>query len=78
MSTLIDDLMKGTDYEQRELREKRKNLLLAFDKYKTNVQYGIEEESVIQHNKIMEWYHDLLDLKSEAFNNVPAKIQYYL
>lgn len=78
MSTIIEDLMKGTDYERRILREKRQKILIAFDKYKTNVQYGIEEETTIQHNEIMEWYQDILDLKSESFNNVPTRIQYYL
>ena len=78
MSTLIDDLIKGTSYESRFLREKRQKILIAFDKYKTNVQYGIEEETPIQHYEIMVWYQDMLDLKAEAFDNIPERVKYYL
>lgn len=61
-----------------QYREIRADLLRAFDKYKTNVQYGIEQESEEAKEEIMQWYKDLLDLKSEAFTSIPQRIRYYL
>ena len=79
MSTLLDDLIKNTDYEKEYLREQRKSLLKAFDIYKTNVQYGIENETEEEHQSILEWYERILDLNIEYFkwDNIPEKIKYY-
>lgn len=60
------------------LRSRRENLLVSFDKYKSNVDYGIEPETEIQHENMIAWYKDLLDLKEYAFNNIPERIKYYL
>ena len=60
------------------LREQRERLLVAFDKYKSNVQYGIEYEIQTQHESMIAWYEDLLDLKGSAFENIPERIKYYL
>ena len=61
-------------------RSKRQMLLKAFDKYKTNVAYGVEVEDANAHTKIVKWYQNLLDLKNSAFivENIPARITYYL
>ena len=60
------------------LRAKRKVLLEAFDKYKSNVNYGIVLENEITRSIIVAWYNDLLDLKETSFTNVPSEIKYYL
>lgn len=63
-----------------QLREKRTPLLLAFDKYKTNVNYGIVVEDEETRAKIVSWYSDLLNLVETAFeeDNIPNEIKYYL
>lgn len=80
---ILKDLIRGTKYEKEVLRNKRKPLLEAFDKYKTNVQYGIETEDAYTHEAILSWYHAILNLDNtntadNALNNVPARIRYYL
>lgn len=61
-----------------ELRAKREPLLTAFDKYKSNVVYGVEFESEEQRQKIIAWYRLLLELNEFAFENVPERVKYYL
>ena len=63
-----------------ELRNKRISLLEAFDKYKSNVNYGIVVEDVETRAKIVSWYSDLLNLVESAFKeeNIPSEIKYYL
>lgn len=65
------------EYKDR-LRSKRVKLLTAFDKYKSNVDYGIERETEMQHKNMIAWYQDLLNLEEIAFDNVPERIKYYL
>ena len=60
------------------LRARRKVLLEAFDKYKSNVNYGIIVENEITRSIIVAWYNDLLDLKENAFEEIPEAIKYYL
>ena len=64
--------------EKNQLRRQRKPLLEAFDKYKTNVLYGVITESKSQHTTVMHWYYSLLDLKTSAFSNIPDVIKYYV
>ena len=61
-----------------ELRAKREPLLVAFDKYKSNVNYGIEIETETDKINIITWYRLLLELNEYAFNNVPERVKYYL
>ena len=61
-----------------ELRAKREPLLKAFDVYKTNVFYGIENETNEEHSEIVAWYNAILDLDEEAIDNVPTRIAKYL
>lgn len=61
-----------------DLRKKREPLLIAFDKYKGNVQYGVLSETAAEHAEIIAWYKDLLDLKQSAFENIPSQINHYI
>lgn len=56
------------------LRSKRVSLLTAFDKWEKAVLRGRE----LDDEAVMQWYQDLLDLKESAFENVPARVKYYL
>lgn len=69
---------KSEEQLKNELRAKREPLLRAFDIYKTNLSYGIFTESESEHNEIISWYKDLLDLKDNAFTNIPENISKYL
>ena len=77
VSYVLDDVLKQ-EVEQNKLRIKREPLLRAFDIYKSNVYYGIIKETEEDHNAIISWYDNLLDLKTSAFENVPVSIQRYL
>ena len=63
-----------------ELRNKRRPLLEAFDKYKSNINYGIIVENEETRATIISWYSDLLNLVESAFeeDNIPSEIKYYL
>lgn len=73
---LVYDETKADDYDLNDLRAERINMLRAFDIYKTNVIYGIEEET--HKEEILAWYKDILDLKEKAFNNIPEQIKKYI
>lgn len=75
----VDNELKLTiDKELRKdyLRKKREPLLIAFDKYKTNVSYGLIQET--NHEEMKKWYLSILDLDEDSINNVPTCIKYYL
>ena len=59
-------------------RIKRTKLLKAFDIHKTNVSYGICTETEQEHTNIVNWHKDLLDLKNNAFLNIPSAIAKHL
>lgn len=79
-----------TTEKQKELNEEKLNylrslrepLLRAYDTYKINVLYGIENISTLSgenaKSEIDEWYKKILDLDETAINNPPEKIKYYL
>ena len=74
-----NDLYKvGAKYKDTAIRQLRKPLLEAFDIYKSNIAYGVEQETTEDRIVIMDWYQDLLDKKETALVNVPLKIQRYL
>ena len=73
---LILDEEKVVDIDKNELREKREFILAAFDIYKSNVNYGIEQEE--NKEDIINWYQNLLDLNEMAFNTIPIKIKKYM
>ena len=64
----------NTEDIKKELREKRKSLLVAFDKWEKAVirQREIDDENTMQ------WFSNLLDLKQTAFENIPERIRYYI
>jgi hypothetical protein len=64
-----------TEEEQRNiLRNKRKPLLDAFDKWEKAVLRGREIDSI----DIMTWFHLIKALDENALNNVPERVKYYL
>ena len=75
----IDDLIhfdgENLKTAKRGLREP---LLKAFDIYKSNVNYGIEIETIEENSEIVYWYRKLLDLEESALENIPKKISRYL
>lgn len=78
-----DTFFKTEETEEiklNKLRAKRTKLLLAFDKYKSNVNYGIVLEDEETRSRIVSWYSDLLNLVESSFeeNNIPSEIKYYL
>lgn len=72
------ELLYQASLEKNKLRLGRKSLLAAFDKYKSNVYYGIESETLAERDNIMAWYKAVLELDENALENVPAKIKYYV
>ena len=78
-----DNFFKVEETEEQKhnkLRTERTKLLIAFDKYKTNVNYGIVVEDDETRARIVSWYSDLLNLVESAFEeeNIPSEIKYYL
>lgn len=63
---------------KQELRRLREPLLVAFDKYKSNVNYGIEVETETDKINVITWYRLLLELNEYAFEIVPERVKYYL
>lgn len=65
-----------------ELRSKREPLLKAYDTYKINVLYGLENTSTLSGENtkatIDKWYSLILDLDENSINNPPERIKYYL
>lgn len=64
-----------------ELRMLREPLLIAFDKYKLNVFYGIELENEKQVNEILYWYKQIKELNEDYITDkelIPKRIKYYL
>ncbi len=59
-------------------RSLRKPILNAFDVYKINVQYGIEQETDDQRTEMLNWYSRILKLDVDALINVPVNIKRYM
>lgn len=68
----------GCADEKDVKRRLRKQLLKAFDIYKTAVSYGTVEESAETKNSILIWYNALLDLDENSIKNVPAQVAKFL
>ena len=62
------------DRRLKKMREDRKPLLLAFDKWEKAVLRGREIDDEV----VMAWYQSMLDLEADAFENVPGRVAYYL
>lgn len=74
-----EDIQVYVPYTEEELkdikRSKRVPLLNAFDKWEKALLRGREVEDS---NISLIWYPNLLDLKDNAFENIPERIKYYL
>lgn len=75
---LQEQQVKAQQKVIQQLRNKREPLLKAFDIYKTNVSYGVYNETIIEHNQIIAWYNAILNLDEEAINNVPNQIARFM
>jgi len=78
---IVDGELVNEQYQEipegeikERLREERKELLDAFDKWEKAVLRGREEDDP----QIMEWMQALLNLEEEAFLTIPDRIAYYL
>lgn len=74
---LINRVCKLTYSEKKyldKLRQKRKPLLEAFDRWEKAVLRGREADS----SSVMNWYTSLLNLEESAFENIPIAVQYYV
>lgn len=67
-------LLEIEERKKTILREKRKPLLEAFDKWEKAVLRGREVDSSV----VMNWYKRILDLDKTAINTIPNEILYYL
>ncbi|MDE5715517.1 MAG: hypothetical protein K2I42_05225, partial [Anaeroplasmataceae bacterium] len=57
---------------------KLKDLQNAFKKYKSDVIYGILFEDEETHNKILNWYKNLINSDTPSVTLVPSEILKYL
>lgn len=60
-----------------ELRKKREEVLSAFDKFKSNLLFGIEKE-IGDRDGLIEWYYKVLALDEKAIKEPMECIQKYL
>lgn len=68
--------IETTEEREARLRAMREPLLKAFDIYKSNVAYGIENDT--NRDDILDWYSKALALDENALTNPPRQIKYYL
>lgn len=76
-----DNAQYELNKKQDELRSQRTPLLKAFDIYKSNVNYGIIEETEERKKIIIEWYKKILDLDEKSITDkesIPSEILLYL
>ncbi len=59
-------------------RQIRKKQLQAFDIYKTNLFYGLEEETEEEKIAVIDWYNGVLNLNADAIKNIPQKVKKYV
>lgn len=78
--------MNKTEMNIVLFRNYRKFVFKAFDIYKTNVIYGIEQENEVQKNLTENWYNEMLnfpesitsDTTSHNYPVLPAYIKKYM
>ncbi len=70
--------VKYTTLELVLKRQLRAPLLAAFDIYKSNVLYGITEETAAEHESVVRWYRAALALEDEAVLAPPHVVAQYL
>ena len=81
-STLADEtaLKYLEDQEIRDaiLRQLRRPVLNAFDIYKSNVLYGVREETPEEKAEVLAWYRAVLDLEQEAIMTPHPAVASYM
>lgn len=88
LEEIINERIFGTKEEQAqrqllaEFRSFRERQFRAFDIYKSNIEYGIIEETLSTHETILEWYDVMLNYPEggvqEPFPETPAEVAKYL
>ncbi len=76
----IYKLIFSEETKKNTLRAKRQNIFKAFDIYKQNVNYGSIVETEEEHQLVLDWYNDMLDIeKTElALASIPEGVKKYL
>lgn len=74
---LVYDVDANKKRVTEELRKKREEILAAFDKYKSNLLFGIEKE-IGDRDGLIEWYYKVLALDEKAIKEPMKCIQKYL
>lgn len=65
---------------KRIFRDEPQGILAAYDTYKTEIplkNFLSENVAADELEEVLAWKQDLLDLKTEAFVNIPEKVAYY-
>lgn len=82
-----EEAEKPDPYEAnvKDIRTLRRRYLNAFDIYKSNVEYGIVSETDEQHQLVLDWYNQLLNITDlvtaesiPEFPEVPNCVKQYL
>lgn len=62
----------------KELRDKRKPILEAWDIAKGNIAVGVEVVTAERKAELIAWYKKMLDLDEEALSNIPQEVAKYI
>ena len=72
---------ESTDQIKRIFRDQPQGILSAYDTYKTeyalNALLNGTASASNEVHSVLAWKQDLLDLKTEAFANIPQEVAYY-
>lgn len=76
----VDNIVERLPQEAADnaKRQLRKPLLAAYDSHKSTVIYEGKTETAEEKEQVLAWKQDALDLKTEAFKDIPEKVKYYL
>lgn len=64
--------------KEKELREKRKPLLDAWDITKSNILFGVDVVTDERKAELLAWYRAILDLDETAISSVPPEVEKYV
>lgn len=72
---------ESTDQIKRIFRDQPQGILSAYDTYKGEIPLKAiakgEQVPMEELTKVLAWKQDILDLKSDAFANIPEEVAYY-
>lgn len=76
----IDSIVERMPKESADnaKRQLRKALLQAYDCHKSTVIYEGKTETEAERERVLAWKQNALDLKTEAFKDVPQSVMYYM